>query len=71
MAKDPSLENLKCPKCKGPMKSRINRVTEQRFWGCADFPRCNGTRDTDGLSLEDKYGKSGEYHGNKNPEYQR
>ena len=47
-------ENVKCPDCGGPMKSRQNKKTGQYFWGCIKFPECKGTRDTDGLSREDK-----------------
>lgn len=43
-------ESLKCPKCDGPMISRLNKAKYQRFWGCAAYPRCKGTRDTDGNS---------------------
>jgi ssDNA-binding Zn-finger/Zn-ribbon topoisomerase 1 len=42
------IENVKCPECDGPMTSRANRTTGQRFWGCNNYPRCKGTRDTDG-----------------------
>jgi ssDNA-binding Zn-finger/Zn-ribbon topoisomerase 1 len=42
------IENLKCPACFGPMTSRVNRSTGQRFWGCNAYPKCRGTRDTDG-----------------------
>lgn len=41
-------ENVTCPVCDGPMTSRVNGRTLQRFWGCVDYPRCNGTRNTDG-----------------------
>ena len=41
------IENVKCPTCLGPMTSRANRATGQRFWGCNDYPRCKGTRNTD------------------------
>lgn len=42
-------ENVKCPKCGGPMTSKVNKATRQRFWGCNGYPKkCNGTRDTDG-----------------------
>ncbi len=37
----------KCPKCGKPMLSRtIQRGTRQgqQFWGCSDYPKCNGTR---------------------------
>ncbi len=43
-----AVENLKCPTCGGPMVSRLNRVKNQRFWGCQTYPECKGTRDTDG-----------------------
>jgi len=42
------IENVKCPQCDGPMKSRANKTTGQRFWGCANYPKCRGTRNTDG-----------------------
>ena len=41
-------ENVKCPTCLGPMTSRKNQATGQRFWGCNAYPRCRGTRNTDG-----------------------
>ena len=44
------IENLKCPECDGPMTSRKNSTTGQRFWGCNRYPKCRGTRDTDGES---------------------
>ncbi len=37
-----------CPVCNGKMVSRQNKSTGQRFWGCADYPKCKGTRNTDG-----------------------
>lgn len=40
-------ENL-CPECNGRMVSRQNTRTGQRFWGCANYPTCKGTRNTDG-----------------------
>lgn len=42
------IENLQCPKCGGPMTSRVNKSSGQRFWGCNLFPLCRGTRNTDG-----------------------
>ena len=50
----PSLENLKCPECKGPMVPRTNRKDGTKFWGCKSYPKCNGTRDSEGLSKEEK-----------------
>ncbi len=42
------IENIKCPDCGGPMTSRANKATGQRFWGCNAYPKCRGTRNTDG-----------------------
>lgn len=42
-------ENL-CPECNGPMVSRVNRKTGERFWGCRAYPDCTGTRDGQGRS---------------------
>jgi len=36
------------------MVSRSNGQTGQRFWGCKAFPKCKGTRDTDGMSPEER-----------------
>lgn len=47
-------ENLTCPDCRGPMTSRQNKATGQRFWGCVRFPQCRGSRDTDGLSAAER-----------------
>ncbi len=36
-----------CPKCGKPMLKRTQRKGEQQgreFWGCSDYPRCNGIR---------------------------
>jgi ssDNA-binding Zn-finger/Zn-ribbon topoisomerase 1 len=46
-----------CPECGGPMVSRANKSTGQRFWGCADYPKCTGTRDTDGESAAERRGE--------------
>jgi ssDNA-binding Zn-finger/Zn-ribbon topoisomerase 1 len=43
-----TIENLQCPECGGPMISRANTKTGQRFWGCRKYPDCRGTRNTDG-----------------------
>lgn len=45
------IENVKCPSCLGPMTSRKNASTGQRFWGCNQFPKCRGTRNTDGEAM--------------------
>jgi len=41
-------ENVKCPDCDGPMVSRQNKRDGSRFWGCAAYPKCRGTRNVDG-----------------------
>ena len=46
-------ENL-CPECGGPMISRMNGKTGQRFWGCKKFPDCRGTRNTDGEATQER-----------------
>jgi ssDNA-binding Zn-finger/Zn-ribbon topoisomerase 1 len=52
--------NPKCPTCGGPMVSRVTKPTSglmsapRRFWGCADYPTCRGTRDTDGESRDER-----------------
>lgn len=36
-----------CPKCGKPMLKRMPKKGEQQgreFWGCSDYPRCNGIR---------------------------
>lgn len=33
-----------CPKCQAPMAERTVKATGNKFLGCSDFPRCNGTR---------------------------
>lgn len=48
MSPNPTPQNVDCPECGGPMTSRANKTTGQRFWGCNAYPRCRGTRDTDG-----------------------
>jgi len=45
-------ENVKCPICEGPMKSRKSEYG--MFWGCASYPKCHGTRDSMGRSREDR-----------------
>lgn len=32
-----------CPKCNSRMVQRINRATQEPFWGCSKFPNCRGT----------------------------
>jgi ssDNA-binding Zn-finger/Zn-ribbon topoisomerase 1 len=47
-------ENVKCPECGGPMVSRVNGWSRQRFWGCSAYPDCRGTRNTDGESKQER-----------------
>ena len=44
-----SNETPECPDCEGPMVKRVNSQTDVKFWSCADFPRCKGSR-----SIEDE-----------------
>ena len=46
------IENVKCPDCDGPMIPRNGQYG--KFWGCADFPKCKGTRDSMGRSKKDR-----------------
>lgn len=39
-------ENVTCPTCGGPMVSRTSQ--HGVFWGCKDYPRCKGTRNSMG-----------------------
>lgn len=48
------IEETRCPICGGPMVSRLNKATNQRFWGCKAYPQCKGTRDTDGRSKAER-----------------
>jgi restriction system protein len=36
--------NVACPICDADMVPRENRSTRAQFWGCANYPRCMGTR---------------------------
>lgn len=41
-----------CPKCGKPMFRRMQKKGRQQgreFWGCSDYPNCNGTRPLDAL----------------------
>lgn len=41
-----SVQELKCPLCGGAMVRR--RSAHGPFWGCRDFPKCKGLRDSMG-----------------------
>lgn len=45
-------ENVKCPDCRGPMVSRVSRFGP--FWSCLGFPKCRGTRDSNGMSKAER-----------------
>lgn len=47
-----SEEDLECPYCQGPMVLRMNGKTGEAFYGCRSFPKCKGTRDSQGRSIE-------------------
>ena len=50
--KKPIYESVKCPICDGPMVSR--KSSYGVFFGCKDYPKCNGTRDSQGRSKEER-----------------
>jgi endonuclease YncB( thermonuclease family) len=35
---------ISCPRCGESMLQRTNKKNGQKFWGCAKFPKCRGTR---------------------------
>jgi hypothetical protein len=41
------IEGVRCPKCNSPMVVRKNRFTHDNFFGCSDYPHCDGTRSAD------------------------
>jgi ssDNA-binding Zn-finger/Zn-ribbon topoisomerase 1 len=43
-----------CPECNGEMALRANRQSGEKFWGCKKYPACRGTRDSAGLSKEER-----------------
>ncbi len=45
-------EEVKCPECNGDMISRTGKFGV--FWGCKNYPRCKGTRDSEGRSKADR-----------------
>lgn len=46
------IENVKCPDCGGDMVSRKSQYGV--FWGCKDYPKCKGTRDSMGRSKAER-----------------
>jgi ssDNA-binding Zn-finger/Zn-ribbon topoisomerase 1 len=45
-------DEVKCPNCGGDMISRKGKFGV--FWGCKDYPKCTGTRDSEGRSKADR-----------------
>ena len=37
-----------CPKCNEPMLLRTAKASGKQFWGCRNFPKCDGARGEDG-----------------------
>lgn len=46
------LKPVMCPKCGMKMVSRKSK--HGVFWGCSQYPKCNGTRDSMGKSQRDR-----------------
>lgn len=47
----PVYEGVRCPDCDGEMVSRKSQYGT--FWGCKKYPRCRGTRDSEGRTKEE------------------
>lgn len=45
-------EQVICPDCGGEMVSRTGKYGV--FWGCRNYPRCTGTRDSNGRSKQER-----------------
>lgn len=41
-----AIEETRCPDCGGPMVPRNS--SRGKFWGCKKYPKCKGTRNSDG-----------------------
>jgi hypothetical protein len=54
----PVIESLKCPDCQGEMVPRSGQYG--KFWGCKSYPKCKGTRDSEGLSKAERAAKRNE-----------
>lgn len=46
-------QELECPNCGSFMILRVNKTTQQKFWGCSNFPKCKGTLPYDEEDWED------------------
>lgn len=49
---DSKPQDLKCPDCGGEMTPRSSQYG--KFWGCLKYPRCKGTRDSEGMSKAER-----------------
>lgn len=47
-------DTFPCPECGSDMMLRTNRQNGDKFWGCKKYPECRGTRDSSGLSKEER-----------------
>lgn len=45
-------KNVECPDCGGEMQPRKSQYG--MFWGCKKYPKCKGTRDSEGKSKLDR-----------------
>lgn len=52
LVKPQILEDTLCPDCGAKMVSRKSQ--HGIFWGCSNYPKCKGTRDTQGRSKADR-----------------
>jgi DNA topoisomerase-1 len=41
-------QNVECPDCGGEMTPRTS--AHGKFWGCKAYPKCKGTRNSDGIA---------------------
>ncbi|MET0786283.1 MAG: topoisomerase DNA-binding C4 zinc finger domain-containing protein [Paenisporosarcina sp.] len=46
---------LLCPECNSEMRARVNRSNGEKFYGCSKYPNCKGTRDSEGLSKQERF----------------
>ena len=49
---------VKCPTCSGPMNIRYRNSDHKPFFGCASYPRCRGTRPSEGIKACPECGSS-------------
>lgn len=47
-------DTFSCPDCGSDMMLRTNRQNGEKFWGCKKYPECRGTRDSSGLTREER-----------------